>query len=123
MGAIRSKDGWHIAPHTNKHEGRRFLDASLTLAPQVLHLDRIAIVRACRGMVTLPALKPYVYGEVLAWCQGKDAQDVVHFSPQGSDVNNKYPAQQVASELELVANGAVNWKEVCFVQFLCVASA
>ena len=56
-------------------------------------------------MATLPALKPYVYGEVLAWCHGKDAQDVIHFSQQGKDIEHEFLAKQVASELELVANG------------------
>ena len=117
FGVVYSQGEWHQAPHNRKHEGIRSFDAALSVASQILHLDNVAVVRVCRGVVTLPSLKPYVYGEVLAWCQ------VVHFSPQGSDVNNKCLAQQVASELELVANGVVSWQKACFVQFLCVPSA
>ena len=119
---MHSKGGWHFAPHTRKHEGRRFPDVALAVASQVLRLELVATARACRGVATLPALRPHVHGEVLAWRQGRDAQDVARYSPRGKDVNSKFPAQHIASEVELVSNGAVNWNEVCFIQFLCVES-
>ena len=122
VGVVHSKGGWHIAPHTHKHEGRRFLDAALSLASQLLHLDLVTTVRACRGVASMPVLKLYVCGEVIAWCRGSGAQDIAHYSPQGADVNKKLLAQQLALEFDDVGKKAVNWQEVCFIQILCVQS-
>ena len=121
---VHSKGGWHITPHTHKHEGRRFLDAALTLASQVLHLDLVATVRACRAVASMPALKLYVNEEGVAWCRegGSSAQDIIHYPPRGKYVNRNFLAQQLALEFDEIDKKVVNWDEVCFIQFLCVQS-
>ena len=59
-------------------------------------------------------------GRLLHGAMGKDARDVVHYTPRGRDVNNAFLAKSIASEFGSFRNGIINWKEVCFIQFLCV---
>ena len=79
------------------------------------------IVRACRGVATVPAFAQYSNSEVLAWIRGGDVWSVVQFSPDTGDVSRVFPAQSLAIELEEVDRGRVPWSEGCFVQFLRVS--
>ena len=111
--------GWHVIPWTLSHDGRRFLDAALALVSQVLHLDSVVIVLACRGVATMLAPKQHNNAEVFAWVRGSDANPIVQFSPEGKDLPRHFPTKALAYEFEGVDNGKVVWTEVCYIQCLC----
>ena len=54
LGATYQQSGWHVASHTHTHDGRRLLDAALSIAHSTLHLSYVVIVSICRGIVTMP---------------------------------------------------------------------
>ena len=88
----------------------------------MLDLDSVAVVRACRGVTTMPEFTRYVNLEVIAWLRGEGGDSFVGYTPYAKDLNNPSPAQSLASELEEVVIGRKHWGEVCFVQFLCIKS-
>ena len=75
--------GWHAISRTTTHDGRRFLDAALALASQVLHTNCVVIVRACEGIIAMPVFAKHVDGEVLMWRRGAGAGGVMQFAPDG----------------------------------------
>ena len=70
VGVIAQSGNWHVTRRAKSHDGRRFLDAAMALAAQVLHLDRVVIIRACRGVKTMPKLSRLDNSEVIAWLRG-----------------------------------------------------
>ena len=54
--------------------------------------------------------------------RGADVDEVVSFSPQHKDLDNSFPAKQLALELEEVDTGRISWTEVCFIQFLATGN-
>lgn len=68
----------------------------------------------------MPALKHHSEGETFAWCRGRRAQDVAHFTPRSKGAGGRFLAQQLALEFDDVDRNVIGWEEVCFVQCLCV---
>ena len=109
VGVVHHAGAWSVTPRTRTHDGRRFLDAALAFASQVLHLDRVVTVRACRGVKTMPKLTQYNSAEVIARIRGEGSDSLVSFVPRQQDLNNPFPAQLLAQELEEVDTGKKDW--------------
>ena len=123
VGVVFHAGAWSVTPRTRTYDGRRFLDAALSVASQVFHLDRVVTVRACRGVKAMPRLLQYNNAEVIAWCRGDSSDNLVTYTPNSKDLEGQFPAYSLAQELESVDTGRTAWREVCFVQFLCVKLA
>ena len=119
---VFQQSGWHVTPRIDAHDGRRFLDVALVSAPQVLHRDHVATIRACRGVTIMRALGQHIWRVVIAWCRGGDASSIAQYSQQSADVTRKCVAQALPQEFEEVDIGKVVWTEVCFIQYLCVSA-
>ena len=77
---VFQQSGWHEAPRTNTYGGRRFLQTTLSIASQALHLQHVATVRASKEIAYMRAWSNYVDGEILAWRRGVNVGEMMHFS-------------------------------------------
>lgn len=112
--------GWHLTPRPLTHDGRRPLEAALSLASTVFSLEHVSTVRACKGVVAMPVLSKYVGGEVIMWRRGGDVAEVVHFSPRARIYVCLSRRRGLAQEIDEVNEAIASWQEVCFVQLLSV---
>lgn len=115
-----SQGAWRLAQISTTHDGNRSPQAALALAASVLHMQCVSTTGACKGVVTMPALKGYEHGEVLMWRRGGDVSEIIHFTPVGKDLVCPFPAKSLANELQYVNEASVARQEVCFIQFLSV---
>ena len=50
VGVVHHAGSWAATLRARTHHGHQFLDVALSLTSQVLHVDGVAVVRACRGI-------------------------------------------------------------------------
>ena len=63
VGVVFQQRGWHVTPRTRTFDGRMSLHVALVFASQVFHIDHVATIGACRGVISMPALKQYNPGK------------------------------------------------------------
>ena len=56
LGVVQQQGCWHLITRSKLPEGNKALRAGLMIATNALHLERVACVRVCRGISTMPAL-------------------------------------------------------------------
>lgn len=66
----------------------------------MLRIDHAVIVRACRGVIAMPALLGHGRGDVLMWRRGADADAAIQCTPDGKDLIRPFPAKALVHELE-----------------------
>ena len=92
VGVVFEQYGCLATPRGNMYEGRRFLERS-TGVSITCHIDHVVAVRACRGVVTMPAFPAHRGGEVFVWRSGVDAGSVVACSPAGNGLTRVFPGK------------------------------
>lgn len=93
VGAVVQDGAWRLSLRLTHVDGKRFLLAALVVAINVLHLERVACVRACRGVFCIFVLSKFASCEVLACLRGNDTDDIVLFIFEAGDLCKPFPAK------------------------------
>ena len=107
LGAVQQSGCWHLTPRSKTPDGDRALKAGLAIATNVLHLQRVACIRACRVISTMPAIGQYASCECLVWLRGGSPDTCWYYTPEAGDLGRNFPARALAQEVVEVDKGLV----------------
>ena len=89
--------GWHLTPRSSHADGKRCLLVAFVIAANVLHLERVACIRACRGVFAMLVLNKFVSCEVLVWFRGNTTEEVVLFTLEAGDLGQIFPSPGIGT--------------------------
>ena len=99
LGVVQQGGCWHLTPRSKTPDGSRALRAGLVIAANALHLQRVACIRACRGIPTMPAIGTYASCEVLVWLRGGSTDECWTYTPEAGDLGRSFLARSLAQEV------------------------
>ena len=78
--AAQQPRGWHLTPKPRTFDGKKFLQTTLPVAAQMLHLHNVATIKVCKSVVAMPALGGHVDGEIWSRRKGCNVAEIVRSS-------------------------------------------
>ena len=94
------------------------------LASQVLHIDHVAAIGACRGITIMAALKQHLTGEVIAWCCGRGMPIACHnVRYRAKTSHGSFLPSHYHKSLRRYISWKARWEEVCSIKYLFMSAA